>query len=88
MEARYQFRLTKSFDLRGRRGQMRNDLAKLLLQSFLREAIVRSSGMGRDMHFSILSQPALSLPTAALPIFQAAMKDVCFVLFFEKAVMT
>ena len=39
----------------GRRGDMRDDSAEILFQSFLREAMVSSSGMGRDGHSLTLS---------------------------------
>ena len=39
----------------GRRGDMRDDSAEILFQSFLQEALVSSSGMGRDVHSLILS---------------------------------
>ena len=34
---------------------MREDSAEILFQSFLQEALVSSSGMGRDVHFLMLS---------------------------------
>ena len=33
----------------GHRGDMRDDSAEILFQSFLQEALVSSSGMGRDV---------------------------------------
>ena len=43
----------QSLDRVGRRGKMRDDSADFLSQSFLQEALVSSSGMGRDVHFLI-----------------------------------
>ena len=45
----------QSLDWFGRRGDMTDDSAEILFQSFLREAIVSSSGMGRDVHSLTLS---------------------------------
>ena len=53
---------------------MRDDSAEILFQFFLQEALVSSSGMSRDVR-SLMSTPALSLPTKALPILQGALKD-------------
>ena len=44
----------RSLDRLGRRGGMRDDSAEILFQSFLQEALVGSSGMGRDIHSLIL----------------------------------
>ena len=38
----------------GRQGDMRDDSAEILFQSFLREAVVSSSGMNRDVHSLML----------------------------------
>ena len=43
-----QFSSGQSFDRFGRQGDLRDDSAESLFQSVLREAIVSSSGMGRD----------------------------------------
>ena len=40
----------QSLDRLGRRGDMEDESAEILLQSFLQEALVSSSGMGRDVH--------------------------------------
>ena len=50
-----QFSSVQSFDRLGRRGDMRDDSAEILFQSFLQEALVSSSGMGRDVHSLMLS---------------------------------
>ena len=49
------FSSVQSLERLGRRGDMRNDLAEILFQSFLQEAPVSSSGMGRDDHSLMLS---------------------------------
>ena len=41
----------QSLDRLGHWGDMMNDSAEILFQAFLQEAIVSSSGMGRDVHF-------------------------------------
>ena len=43
------FRSVQSLGRLGRRGDMMNDSAEILSQSFLQEALVSSSGMGRDV---------------------------------------
>ena len=40
-----------SLDGLGRRGDMRDDSAEILFQSFLREALLSSSGIARDVHY-------------------------------------
>ena len=57
-------RLLQSCDRLGRRGDMTNDSAEILFQSFLpREAIVSSSGMNRDVHsFMLAIQHVLCRP--------------------------
>ena len=45
----------KSLDRRGCQGHRRGDSAEVLFQSFLREAIVSDSGIGRDVHYLMLS---------------------------------
>ena len=42
--------------------------------SFLQEALVSSSGMGRNAHFLMLSK-AFPLPTTELPTLQGALRD-------------
>ena len=48
-------RSVQSLDRLGRRGNMRDDSAEILFQTFLQEALVSSSGMGRDVHSLMLS---------------------------------
>ena len=45
----------QSLDRLGRRGDMRDDSAEILFQSFLQEAIVNCSDTGRDLHSLTLS---------------------------------
>ena len=52
---------------------MRDDLAEILFQSILREAIVSNSGQGRSL--SDVVCPAFSLPATASPTLQGALKD-------------
>ena len=52
---------------------MRDDSAEILFQSFLQEALLSSSGMGRYVHDVV--HPAFPLPTAASPYFQGPLKD-------------
>ena len=49
-----EFSSVQSRDRLGRRGDMRDDSAEILFQSFLQEALVSSSGMGRDVHSLML----------------------------------
>ena len=44
-----QFSSVQSLDQLGHHGDMRNDSAEILFQSFLQKALVSSSGMGRDV---------------------------------------
>ena len=44
------FSSVQSLDRLGRRGDIRDDSAEILLQTFLQEALMSSSGMGRDVH--------------------------------------
>ena len=53
---------------------MRDDSAETLFQSFLQEALVISSGMGRCPLFDVV-HTAFSLPTTASPTVQGALKD-------------
>ena len=43
---------------------MRNDSAEILFQSFLQEAVVSSSGVGKDVHSLILLGDASSISSA------------------------
>ena len=45
----------QSLDRLGRRGDVRDDSAEIFFQPFRKEAIVSSSGMGRDIHSLMLS---------------------------------
>ena len=45
----------QSLDQFGHQGDMRDDSAEILLQPFLQEALVSSSGMGKDVHSVMLS---------------------------------
>ena len=49
------FSSVQSLDRLDRRGDIRDDSAEILFQSFLQEVIVSSSSMGRDVHFLMLS---------------------------------
>ena len=62
---------------------MRDDSAEILVQSFLREAIVSSSGMDREVHSLTSSHPAFALSTAASSTLLGAMK-----VGFGKSVVT
>ena len=44
------FSSVQSLDRLGLQGDMRDDSAEMLFQSFLQEALVSSYGMGRDVH--------------------------------------
>ena len=50
---------------------MRDDSAEILFQSFLQEALVSSSGTGRDD----VVHPAFPLPTTVSPTLQGDLKD-------------
>ena len=54
------FSSVQSFDRLGRQGDMRDDSAEILFKSFLQEAHVSSSGMGRDVHSFNVVHPAHS----------------------------
>ena len=54
-----QFASLQSLDRLGHRGDMTNDSAEILFQSFLQEAVVSSSGTGRDVH-SLTRPPRFS----------------------------
>ena len=49
------FSLVQSLDRFGHHGDMRDDSAEILFRSFLQEALVGSSGLGRDVHSLMLS---------------------------------
>ena len=51
----------QSLDQMARRGDMRDDSAEILFQSFLQETLMSSSGMGRDVHSLMLSIRHLSM---------------------------
>ena len=53
---------------------IRDDSAEILFHSFLQEALVISSGMGRCPLFDVV-HTAFSLPTTASPTVQGALKD-------------
>ena len=46
----FRFSSVQFLDRLDRRGDMRDDSAEILFQSFLQVALVSSSGMGRDVH--------------------------------------
>ena len=50
-----QFISVQSLDQLGDQGDMRDRSAEILFQPFLQEALVSSSGMGRNVHFLMLS---------------------------------
>ena len=54
-------------------GDTRDNPAEIPFQSFLQEALVSSSGVGRDV-FDVV-HTAFALPTTALPTLQGARKD-------------
>ena len=49
------FSSAQSLDRLGRQGDMTDDSAEILFQSFLQEALVSSSSMSRDVHSLMLS---------------------------------
>ena len=53
---------------------MRDSSAEILFQSFLQEAVVSSSGMGRNVHSDVV-HPGFPLPTTASPALQGTLKD-------------
>ena len=53
---------------------MTDDSAEILFQSFLQEALVSISGMGRNVHSDVFLS-ALPLPTTVSPTFQGALKN-------------
>ena len=52
---------------------MRDDSAEILRQSFLQEALLSKSGMGRDVHDVV--HPAYPLPTTASSTLYSALRD-------------
>ena len=54
---------------------MRDDSAEIFFQSFMQEALVSSSGMGRDVHSLMMSIQHFLLPSTASPILLGALKD-------------
>ena len=50
-----QVSLVQSLEQMGRRGDIRDDSAEILFQSFMRETLVSSSGIGRSVHSLMLS---------------------------------
>ena len=71
-----QFSTVLSLDWLGHRGNMGDNSADILFQSFLQEANLSSSGMGRDVHsiFNVV-HPVFRLPTTASPTLQGALMD-------------
>ena len=74
----HQFSSLQSLDRWGRPGDMKDGSAKILFQSFLQEAIVSSSGIGKEVRFFYVVHPAFPLPATASPILQCALKNVFF----------
>ena len=54
---------------------MRHDSAQILFQAFLQEAIVSSSGVGRDVHSLTLSSQYLLSQPQYCPLLHGALKD-------------
>ena len=50
-----EFSSVRSLDQLGLQGELRDDWAEIFFQSFLQEAIVSCSGLGRDVHSLMLS---------------------------------
>ena len=69
------FSSVQSLDQFGRRWDLRDDSAEILFQSFLQEALVNRSRMGRDVHSFDVVHPAFPLSTMASSTLQGAMKD-------------
>ena len=68
------FSSVQSLGRLGRRGDTRGDSAEILFQSFLQEAVVSSSGMGRNVHSDVV-HPGFPLPTTASPALLGTLKD-------------
>ena len=64
----------QSLDRLGRRGDLRDDSAEILYQSFVQEALVSSSGMGRDVHSLVLSFQHFLCPPQLRPPSKAPQK--------------
>ena len=62
-------------DQLGRRGDMRDDSAGILFQSSLQEALVSSSGIGRDAQSLIFVHHSFPLPTTSSSTLKGAQKD-------------
>ena len=54
---------------------MKDDPAEILFQSFLQEAHVSSSGIGRDAHSSMFSSSISSSTYHGVTLFQDDLKD-------------
>ena len=72
----------QSPDRLSRQRDVRDDSAEVLLQSFLQEALLSSSGMGKGCPLFDVVHPTFPLPTMVLPTLQGALKNG-----FEEAVM-
>ena len=71
-----QFNSVQILDRLGRRRDMTNDSAESLFKSFLREAVVGHSGMGRDVHsLTLLIQRFLCTPPSPPSQHYGALKD-------------
>ena len=62
-------------DRLGHRGDMKDDPAEVLFQSFLPEVVVSSSGTGRDVHSLTLSIQHFPLLTMASTCVQGGVED-------------
>ena len=62
---------------------MTDDLAEVLFQTPLCEAIVSSPGMGRDVHSDVV-HPALPLPTSPTLQVTLACKDIEITIYIIK----
>lgn len=77
---RVQFKFVQSLDPGGlQSGGHEDDSSEILFQSLLRDTIVNNSGRDGDVHFlslffTYVAHPAFSLPTAASPPLQGALK--------------
>ena len=72
----------QSLDLLSRQGDMRDDSAEILFQSFLREALLMQFWNGQGCPLFYVVHPAFPLSTTASPNLQDVLKDG-----FEEAVM-
>ena len=54
LQTNNEFSSVQSLNRSGRQGDVRDDSAEILFQSFLLEALVCSSGIGRDVHSLML----------------------------------